>query len=281
MRIAELLAEAAGKLRVRGIADASLEAERIMQHVLDCSRAQLYLASDKSLPSSQEEVFFNLIILRSRRIPLQHLTGHCEFWSLDFAVGPEVLIPRPETEFLLECVLKSVNRKSITLALDLCTGSGVIATVLARELNAAILATDLSLPALHVAQRNLARHTCLDRVDLLCCDLFSSIIPTHQFDLIVSNPPYVALHEKNELEPEVKDHDPHLALFSGEEGMDCIRSILRHAPKYLRSQGSLFLEIGALQGDAVLSAAAQVGCYRNASVTRDWSGRDRVFHGRC
>ncbi|WP_035273876.1 peptide chain release factor N(5)-glutamine methyltransferase [Desulfogranum japonicum] len=280
MRISELLIQASAKLHGCGVSAASLEAELIMLHVLGCSRAKLYLSSDDNLTPDQQEKFSNLIAHRCRRIPLQHLTGQREFWSLDFIVGPDVLIPRPETEFLLECVLQSVHRTACANALDLCTGSGVIATILALELETRVLATDLSLPALAVARQNVAHHECTDKISLLCCDLFSAIAPKKQFDLIVSNPPYVGLNEQDQLEPEVKDHEPHLALFSGEDGMDSIIRILTSAPQYLRSGGSLFLEIGAGQSESVLSLASHIGHYRKTSITQDWSGKDRVFHGR-
>ncbi|PIE58602.1 MAG: protein-(glutamine-N5) methyltransferase, release factor-specific [Desulfobulbus propionicus] len=279
MHLAEFLTKAGRRLHHAGIAGARLEAELLLQHVLNCSRSTLYSNPHQALSPSQSEAFTLLVEKRCRRIPLQHLIGHWEFWSLDFLVSPDALIPRPETEFLLECVLARVDGEHTSLVLDLGTGSGVIAIILALEMSAAVLATDLSLAALSVAEQNLIRHACADQVTLVASDLFGAVSPDRQFDCIVTNPPYVGLTEKETLEPEVRDHEPHLALFAGQDGLDCITAVLCEAPLYLRSGGNLFIEIGATQGRQVLGLAEEAGRYSAFSVLKDWSGRDRVFHG--
>jgi len=281
MRIDALLADAAARLAAAGIADAAPDARLLLQHVTGLSRSQLVLRADQDVDETVLARYRELLARRCQRIPLQHLTGSQEFWSLDFAVSPAVLIPRPETEFLLEQVLATCTGGTMTRALDLCTGSGVIAVVLARELGCPVVAADIAEAALRVAQENSVRHGTVDRVLPLCCDLFAALTPCAVFDLIVSNPPYVAEEEIDGLEPEVGRAEPRLALSGGPGGMGCIERIAAEARHHLRPGGWLFLEIGADQGERVdrLFRSAVPG-YGQVRVIDDWAGRPRVLRAR-
>jgi len=281
MRIDTLLAEAARQLSRAGIAEAALDARLLLQHLTGLTRSQLVLRGQQSLDGSTVARFLALVEQRRQRIPLQHLTGLQEFWSLDFAVSPAVLIPRPETEFLLEQVVKTCAGTGVSRALDLCTGSGVIAVVLAKELQCTVVAADISEAALRVAQVNFARHGMSESILPVCSDLFAALGRHQPFDLIVSNPPYIVEEEIDRLEPEVCRAEPRLALSGGPKGMGCIERIAVEAPAFLRPGGWLFLEIGADQGEAVAGLfGVTVPGYGEVRVIDDWAGRPRVLQAR-
>lgn len=277
MRIDTLLAAATRQLELAGIEEAALDARLLLQHLTAMSRSDLVLHGNAVLAPPMVAQYQDLIKRRARRIPLQYLTGVQEFWSLDFAVSPAVLIPRPETEFLLEQVLATCVQGSISSALDMCTGSGVIAVVLAKELDCAVTAVDLSQEALGVAAGNVVRHAVSDRVTLVCGDLFAALNPGRKFDLIVSNPPYVVDAHIDRLEPEVALAEPRLALSGGRSGLEIIERIALGAQQFLRPGGWLFVEIGADQREAVqhlFNTSSQT--YRDVKVIDDWAGRPRV-----
>ncbi|WP_310599324.1 peptide chain release factor N(5)-glutamine methyltransferase [Desulfobulbus sp.] len=281
MRIDTLLAEATARLIAAGVADAALDARLLLQHLTGWNRSQMVLLAGRPVDEAISFRYRELIARRCQRVPLQHLTGLQEFWSLDFAVSPAVLIPRPETEFLLEQVLAECGQTGIAHALDLCTGSGAIAVVLARELGCAVVAADISEAALRVARDNSARHMTADLVLPVCCDLFAALNVCRPFDLIVSNPPYVAEEEIDGLEPEVARGDPRLALSGGLGGMHCIERIAREARGHLRPGGWIFLEIGADQGEkAARLFRSTVPGYGQVLVIDDWAGRPRVLRAR-
>ena len=281
MRIDRLLTEAALDLAQAGIAEAELDARLLLEHLTQMSRSQLVLRSDQPLDEATVTRYRQLVEQRCRRIPLQHLTGVQEFWSLEFSVSPAVLIPRPETEFLLEQVLAACGKAGVSRALDLCTGSGVIAVILARELACPVVAVDISEPALRVAAVNCSRHDAAGRVLLVAGDLFAPLHPACPFDLIVSNPPYVAEEAIGTLEPEVSLAEPRLALSGGPGGLRCIERIAREAVPYLRPGGLLFCEIGADQGRAAAAIFEASNLpYDNVRIIDDWAGRPRVIQAR-
>jgi protein-(glutamine-N5) methyltransferase, release factor-specific len=276
-----LLAEAMARLTRAGITDAALDARLLLEYVTGLSRSQMILRVGQSVDEASLARYRQLIAHRCQRIPLQYLTGSQEFWSLDFAVSPAVLIPRPETEFLLEHALEMCKGSGIVRALDLCTGSGVIAVVLARELGCAVVAADISEAALRVARENNIRHMTVDLVLPVCCDLFSALEPRCFFDLIVSNPPYVAEEEIDGLEPEVSRAEPRLALSGGPGGMRCIEQIARQAYRHLCPGGWIFLEIGADQGEKTMRLFRSVTPgYGRIRVVNDRAGRPRVLQAR-
>ncbi|MCL1981290.1 MAG: peptide chain release factor N(5)-glutamine methyltransferase [Proteobacteria bacterium] len=281
MGIDTLLAEATAQLTSAGVIDAALDARLLLQFVTGLSRSQLILRGAQPVDQASLIRYQELIGRRCQRIPLQHLTGCQEFWSLDFVVSPATLIPRPETEFLLERALAGCRQLKVAHALDLCTGSGVIAVVLARELGCTVVAADISEAALRVARENSARHLIADLVWPVCTDLFAALNWCRPFDLIVSNPPYVAEEEIDGLEPEVSKAEPRLALSGGPGGMHCITRIAREAQRHLRPGGWIFLEIGADQGEAAdrLFRSIVPG-YGQVWVSNDLAGRPRVLRAR-
>lgn len=280
MRIDTLLAAAALELSRAGIAEAALEARLLLQHLTGLTRSQLVLRGCAPVDERIVARYQSLIALRRQRLPLQHLTGSQEFWSLDFTVSPAVLIPRPETEFLLEQVMQTCGKRVLTRALDLCTGSGVIAVVLAKELGCPVVAADLSEAALQVAAANFSKHGVANLILPLCSDLFAALNQTRKFDLIVSNPPYIAEEEIDQLEPEVCKAEPRLALSGGPGGMRCIERIAAEAHAFLCPGGWLFLEIGADQKMAVEALFRSSSHYGEVRVIDDWSGRPRVLRAR-
>ncbi len=280
MQISQLVKETAAALAQAGVEDSALEAELLLRHCLSLSRSGLFLRQHESMPPEQAEQLQAFLVRRCRREPLQHIIGSCEFWGMEFLVSPAVLIPRPETEFLLEHVLSTLPQEPHQV-LDLCTGSGIIAAVLAKELPAAtVTASDCSLAALAVAQANLRRHGLENRVRLLCADLLAAFSPAPLFDLIVSNPPYIKAGDIPALQPEVRDWEPHLALSGGPSGMDAISLICTAAAARLRPTGWLFLEIGADLGGAVEQALLDAGCWEQVRILPDWAGKPRVAQGR-
>lgn len=282
MKMRQLLKDAAAALAEAGVEDSALEAELLLRHGLGLSRSGLFLRQQETLLPEQAEQLQAFLVRRCQREPLQHIIGSCEFWGMDFLVSPSVLIPRPETEFLLEHVLSTLaNKEPPRLVLDLCTGSGVIAAVLAKELpEAEVTASDYSLDALAVAQTNLRRHGLEDRVRLLCADLLAAFRPEPLFDLIVSNPPYIKAGDIPALQPEVRDWEPHLALSGGPSGMEIIELICAQAAPLLRPSGWLFMEIGADIAAETEAALRRKGIYEQIKVLPDWAGRPRVAQGR-
>lgn len=283
VRIQDLLAEAGDRLRAAGIDDSRLEAEYLLRELLAMDRSRLFLHAGDPVPAEVVARFGRVLARRCRREPLQYIFGSLEFWSREFVVSPDVLVPRPETEFLIEQALARVRAGGAppSLVLDLCTGSGVIAVVLALELDRPVLAVDCSRAALAVARRNVRRHRVDDRVMVLCADLFSALPDRPCYDLVVSNPPYVAGHELERLDPEVRDWEPRLALAGGEDGLDVIRRIAAGCAVCLRPGGWLFMEIGCDQEQAVLSlfSSPRLG-FTDVAVLPDLAGRPRVLQAR-
>jgi len=286
MRVDQLLQTAAAALAEAGVAESRLEAELLLQGCLGVSRSRLFLLNNQQVDSLVEQKFQHCLSRRCNREPLQYIQGSCEFWSLDFQVTPAVLIPRPETEFLLEHTLSTLAKvqpqSSPRKILDLCTGSGVIAVVLAREFaGAAVTAVDCSRQAVRVARKNIVCHGVAERIDLVCADLLTSFRPGFCFDLIVTNPPYVLSGDLAGLEPEVRDWEPVLALSGGTAGMDNIDRICRNAALHLRPGGWLFMEIGADLGVPVADVFTASRHYDQVQVIRDWAGRPRVLQAAC
>lgn len=266
-----------------GIPEPEADARVIVAYVLGVDRLNLFLNMDRVLSSAEEETLAGLIRERTKRKPLQYILGEQEFWSLSFRITPEVLIPRPETEILVEAVLNNVKKQGtppdgLTI-LDLCTGSGILAVVLARELPGAdIYAVDISKEALSVAMGNARRHKVLDPVTFLQGDLFAPLADQLiSFDFIVSNPPYIPREMFPGLLPEVRDYEPRLALDGGPDGLDVIRRIIIRSAAYLKVGGWFFLEIGDGQGGGVLKEFERRKAFGNISIIRDYCGIDRVI----
>ncbi len=285
MQVQQLLKIGAAALAKAGVDESELTAELLLRGCLGVSRSRLFLLHDQQVTRIREQRFYAFVNRRCEREPLQYILGSCEFWSLDFYVSPAVLIPRPETEFLLEHVITTLEldkEAAQPLVLDLCTGSGVIAVVLAREFpHACVIAADCSAAALEQAGKNVVCHGLTDRISLICADLLSPFAEEQVFDLIVSNPPYVLAGDLAGLAPEVREWEPELALSGGEKGMDVIVRICRQAADHLKVGGWLFMEIGADIEGPVLAVFSQSDRYEQVRVVRDWAGRPRVLQAKC
>lgn len=280
--IRSALAEGVGILRAAGIDTAWLDAEVLLRQALGVERARLYLDFDSPLSPEDKRKYRRLLLRRWRREPLAYILARKEFWSLDFLVTPDVLIPRPETERLIEialrCALQVMGKTSLRV-LDLGTGSGVIPICLSKEMREAELwAVDVSAQALAVAAANGRRHGVAEQIRLLCGDLFEPL-PTKReyFDLIVSNPPYIRSDELRELAPEVRDWEPLTALDGGGDGLDYYRRIVAQAGDYLAPGGWLVMETGADMAAEVAGIFAAAGSYAPAAVYQDYAGKDRVI----
>ena len=220
-----------------------LSAELLLMFTLDCSRAYLFTYPERELTEEEQARYDEAIARRCTGEPAQYITGHQEFFGRDFLVTPAVLIPRPETEHLVEAVLELFPREARLAVLDVGTGSGCIAVTLAREFpRSTLMAVDISPEALEIAQANAARLEA--KVEFHKCDLLDGIEPAKMFDLIVSNPPYVGECEADKVQKQVRDFEPHCAVFGGERGMDIIRRLAPQSWDHLRPGGYFLMEIG-------------------------------------
>jgi release factor glutamine methyltransferase len=261
-------------LSVCGIDAARLEAEVLLADALGWDRARLFAERDREIASDERRMLDGWLRRRGGREPLQHLRGRQEFFSREFLVDPRVLIPRPETELLVETALTLARTIERPRILDVGTGSGAIAITLALELpDAEVAATDRSPDAILVAAANARRLEA--RVDFRCGDLCSPFVD-RRFDVVVSNPPYVPSAEIDMLAPEVRDHEPRIALDGGTDGLDCYRRLAVTVPEVMAGRGTLLVEIGAGKCGAVSSIFAAAG-FAVTSISRDLAGIERVL----
>jgi release factor glutamine methyltransferase len=255
--------------------EAALEAEVLLMHALGIDRAKLYACLDEPLSSEESAAFARLVARRKAHEPLAYITGHREFFGLEFEVTRDVLIPRPETETLVEVAIAFVGERAVAVA-DIGVGSGIIAVSLAKALpKATFVGTDVSKAALEVARRNAERHGVADRIDFREGELLAPI--EGRLDVIVSNPPYVKTAELGTAQPEIREHEPRVALDGGSDGLDVIRRLLAEAPVRLAEGGPLFCEIGASQGEAVRALATAAFPAARIEIMKDLGGRDRVL----
>jgi release factor glutamine methyltransferase len=292
-----ILKKAEEERRESGIPNPRYDAEALLSKALNLDRVGLYSEYNRTLTEEEIHSFMGLVERRKRREPLQYILGSAEFCGLEFLVTPDVLIPRPETELLVEEAIKrfTVHGSRFTdngsrfTVLDLCTGSGCIAVTLAKQLkDVKIYAVDISEKALRVAIENARRQGVEDRIDFIQGNLFEPFSPSPEsspprgegrvrgFDLIVSNPPYIPSNELDILQPEVKDYEPREALDGGPDGLFNIKKIIEDAPGYLKAGGSLLLEIGYGQKEGVFESAEERGGYLRPEVIKDFAGIERV-----
>jgi release factor glutamine methyltransferase len=275
-RVLELSRKAAIVFGDRGFENPRLEAELLLAGVLGIRRLDLYLQHDRPLTVEELERFRGAVRRRLRHEPLQYVLGTAAFRQLELAVDPRVLVPRPETEVLVGLVLDwAASRGSRGRVLDVGTGSGAIALSLAAEGSFRdVVATDVSADALAAAAGNAARCALAGRVEFRRGALFEAVAG-ERFDIIVSNPPYIAEAERQSLQPEVRDHEPALALFGGADGLSVIRPLVTGAPGFLEPGGLLAVELGLGQGEAVLGLLDATGAFTGARVAADLTGRGR------
>lgn len=265
----------------KGFEQPRADAEVLLAHALGIERIGLYLNYDKPLAPEELTRFRSFVRRRAAFEPAQYITGKQEFWSLDFKVTPAVLIPRPETEVLVEKALELAG-DAPRLVLDVGTGSGAIAVALAHERTGIrVVATDRSAAAIGVARGNAARHGVADRVFFAVMDLFDALAPEPLFDIIVSNPPYVSDAEFLDLAPEIANYEPHSALRGGgKQGLFLVEKLLRAFRSYLKPQGSFLVEIGQGQSEILREKFAADPALRFEFID-DYSGIKRVLHAQA
>jgi release factor glutamine methyltransferase len=268
-------------LKRKGVEAAQLEAQLLLAHALGCTRTQLLMRYDEEPAEPQRKTFKDLVQERLKGRPVAHLLGRKEFFSLELEVGPAVLIPRPDTEWLVTECLALAKGMAGPRILDVGTGSGCLAIALARGLKgASVTATDVSPEALAVARRNAARHNVSERIRFLEGDLFGPLAGGEVFDFIVSNPPYVPRAEIEALAPEVRDHEPRLALDGGEDGLAVFDRLIGEAPAHLAPGGHLLVEINALLEKPSRERFQRHAGYELAKTVHDLAGLPRVLRAR-
>ena len=249
MTLRETLAQGIQRLEQHGVSSPRLNAEVMLAHCLSVEKTYLYTHDDRELRDEESQSFEDALYDRISGVPVQYIVGRQEFYGRYFTVNPAVLIPRPETEFIVESVLE-VNGSANPTIIDVGTGSGCIAVTLALELpEATVFATDVSLEALHVARQNASQLAA--RVDFAGADLLDGI--GGRFDFIVSNPPYVSYAETSRLQREVREHEPHVALFAPDDGLAMFRRLVPSAEGLLKPGGHLIMEIGIGLEQRILS----------------------------
>jgi release factor glutamine methyltransferase len=295
--IRRALKEGMATLRASRVPSHTIAAELLLMHALGRDRTWLYTHPEALLETADAEKYFSLIARRAAGEPTQYLTGKQEFWGLEFEVTPAVLIPRPETEHVMEVALARLGPRGLKihmdtgllreklLVADVGTGSGCLAISLAYELpHADVFAMDISGAALEVARRNATRHALAERINFVQADLLAPFLRSSlttsplplPFDLIVSNPPYVASNDADQLQREVRDHEPREALFGGPSGVEIYARLIEQAGALLRPGGILVLELGYNSAEHVRTILAAGKCWTNVTFTNDLAGIPRV-----
>ncbi len=287
MNIGESIRWAEEALRDAGVAEARSEAEYLLLHVIGCKRHTIFIDASKMLTDDQEAVFKGFIRRRAQREPSQYITGEAEFYGFNFKVTRETLIPRPETEILvdeaLRCAITFKDKRPLTI-IDLCTGSGCIAITMALKVPGSVVyATDVSKGALKIAAENASLNGVADRITFLEGDLFAAIEGTSigKAGIILSNPPYISEAELESLDPEVIRHEPKSALYGGPDGLDFYRRIIAGGPEHLSDGGFLILEMGFGQVQDIRGLMEKEQRYTDITVLKDYSGIERVIRGRA
>lgn len=270
------------RLRESGVDGPRLDAEVLLAHCLQIDRVKLYFLYDKIIDRENWESYTKCIERRVKREPVAYITGYKEFRSLSFKLTPDVLIPRPETEILVEetlkeCALIRKNRNSLRI-LELGTGSGIIAVSLSKEIeHLSIIATDISLEVLKIAKENARLHREDSKINFLVGEFLRAIkIKENHIDFVVSNPPYLSASDLKDLQPEIKEYELIDSLLGGEDGLDFYRKIVPDVSKLLRYEGWLILEVGMGQADRVSGMIKKTGEFKKIEIVKDLSGIPRV-----
>lgn len=283
-KVLDVLDWTADYFKDKKIASARLDAELLIGFALNLPRIDLYLNFDRHLNKEELEKIRELVKRRAKFEPVAYLTGRKEFYSLELEVTKDVLIPRPETEVLVEQAIRMAEDRGQRAEgrglriIDLGCGSGNIAIAVAKNLdNVLVYATDVSSKALEVAKRNVLKHEAAAKISLICQDLFSAFSRNLEADLILSNPPYISVEEYSSLAYDIQDFEPEQALEAGEDGLNFYRRIIFEAPKYLKKKGYLILEIGSGQAAMVKELILTSGEFLSCKIVKDYSGLDRVM----
>ena len=279
--IQKLLNWTTGYFTEKGIDAPRLSAELLLSGVLSMQRIELYTNFEKIVTKPKLAALHSLVKRAAQHEPIAYLVGRTEFYSIPLQITPDCLIPRPETELLVERAIEFLRtRQGPQFVCDLCTGSGCIAIAIAKNFkNARLIATDISDAALNVAAKNTENHQLQNRIQLLCGDLFDPVLPqldVSGFDLVVCNPPYVSTAEFQTLDRNVKDYEPASALLAGPDGLDIHRRIAEKIDAFLKPDGALMLETGYAQGSAVKKLLEKTNCFTEIKIEKDPQNNDRI-----
>lgn len=270
-----------GHLKQHGSESPRLDAEILLAHARGCQRIQLYTQYDTELEPEERAIMRDLVRRRATLEPVAYLVGYREFFGIEFDVEPGVLIPRPDTESLVVTALEILKELPSASVLDVCTGTGCIPISVAENCeNATLTAVEIDDRAFQIAQRNLDKHELTNRISLLQGDLFSPLPSDARYDVITANPPYVTDEEMDTLQPDVRLHEPQLALRGGVDGLDFVRRLVAESGLWLTDNGALLLEIGEKQSEAVTQLFADSGAYEPAQIVKDLGGHSRVVWAR-
>jgi len=276
----DALASAVSRLTAANVPSPRMNAELLLMFTLECDRAYLHAHPERQLSADEQARYIQALVQREHGMPAQYITGHQEFWGMDLIVTPAVLIPRPETEHVIETVLARVGRApspSDLRIVDVGTGSGCIALALSKELpSAQIDATDISPAALEIARANAARHQLEKRIHFHQTDLLQGL-DRGSFDFVVSNPPYVGESEADQVQLEVRKHEPRNAVFAGETGLEVIERLIPQAREFLKPRGRLVMEISGTIAERVRELLAS---WNEVEITNDLQGIPRVASAR-
>jgi len=280
--VLEAIQKTADFFEPKGVDSPRLQAELLLAHVLQMPRMKLYLNFDRDLNTTEVDAFRELVRRRAQREPLQHILGSVSFCGVELACTPAALVPRPETELLAQMGWEFLERSGIAApaVLDFGTGTGCLPIAMGLHCpRARFVALDVSREALALARENANRHGLGDRIQLVESNGFAALAPDARFDLIVSNPPYIAAREIDSLQPEVRDHDPRSALDGGEDGLDFYRRLAAEAGAFLQSEGLMMLEFGDGQAPELCRMFSGQNWIVEA-VRQDYSQRDRFLLAR-
>ncbi|HKI79214.1 MAG TPA: peptide chain release factor N(5)-glutamine methyltransferase [Ignavibacteriaceae bacterium] len=267
-------------LQKKEIESPRINAEHLLAHTLNCKRLELYLAFDRPLKENEINKYRELIRRRSKAEPLQYILGSVEFFGMDFKVAPGVLIPRPETEVLVENIIEIFDKKQEIKILDIGTGSGIIAISLAKHFsNSVVTAIDISKEALEIAKYNSELNQTGDKISFYETDILSDNINlTNDYDLVVSNPPYVSLEEFSELRPELSIYEPRFSLTDEDDGLKFYKEISKKSKNLLKQNGYLYFELGFGKSEKV-KGIMENNNFSEIKISQDYSNIDRVIYG--
>jgi len=278
--VLELINLSAEYLNKKGIESARLNAELLLSGILKCKRLELYLMFDRPLREDEVTEYRDYIKRRGSFEPLQYILGDVEFWGMNFKVNPSVLIPRQETEILVESIINDAKVCNIKTALDIGTGSGILAVSIAKNIaNCSVTALDVSAQALETAKQNAALNEVEAMINFMELDILTeNVLPDESFDLIVSNPPYISSEEYKTLQPEIVKYEPEIALTDFNDGYTFYKKISEKGVKLLKSGGHLYFEAGAGQAEDIAELMRALG-YKNIKTVKDYLNIERVVTG--
>lgn len=276
--IKEALFAAKKELKESGAGEYKLDAELFIMKAANMTKTSVLINGDKELTESEEKLFNSMVQKRKKGVPAQYILGKCEFMGYEFFVDENVLIPRPDTEVLVETVLKTAENANFQNVIDMCTGSGCIAISLALNGIKNVTACDISIGALSTAKKNAEYNNALDKIQFIQGDLFENVDKSQKYNAVISNPPYIPTEDISNLMREVRDNEPLTALDGGKDGLDFYRRITNDSLEYLDDGGYLFFEIGYNQGKDLKKIMTDLG-FDGIKIVKDYAGLDRVVFG--